>query len=370
MKNTLKIAITIDFNISPFSNGLQQNIIFLQKLLEGINDFESYLLFKGDPQKYKFLKKNCCKPINEILNKDSNDFDLIILMGINLNEKTIKKLKEINPELKIVLMQCGNQVAHDIDNSVYRNNLNSIMPPMKGLDAVWTLPQHDMNQQYVKNYFRCEKIIEVPYIWNNFFIENQITNQKINPENLIFKNDKSIIILEPNLTYQKSCLIPIFIAEEFERSYPGEINSCNVIGGKTMDNNDYLINLIISLDIYKKRKNFIKFQARMPFINAVLNYGSIVISHQIQNDLNYLYFDALYLNIPLIHNSRRLSNYGFYYENHNITEGAVLLKDCLENHKNNLNNQKLKSHDLFEKHSINNINNQKSYVEIIRSLIN
>ena len=184
------------------------------------------------------------------------------------------------------------------------------------------------------------------------------------------KNDKSIIILEPNLTYQKNCLIPIFIAEEFERINPGEIDSCNIIGGKTIENNDYLISLIMSLDIYKKRKNYIKFYDRMPFLNAVFNYGSIVISHQIQNDLNYLYFDALYLNIPLIHNSERLSKFGFYYKNHNISEGAMLLKDCLENYKNNLNNQKLNSQELFFKHSIDNIQNTKTYLEIIRSVIN
>ena len=201
MHNKIKIGITIDFNISPFSNGLQQNIIFLQKLLENIIDLESYLLFKGEPQKYNFLENNYITPLDEILNENNNNFDLIILMGITLNEKIINKLKEINPELKIILMQCGNQIAHDIDNSVYRNNLNSIIPPMRGLDAVWTLPQHDINQQYVKNYFKCEKILEVPYIWNNFFIEHQINNQKISREDLLIKNDKSIIILEPNLTY-------------------------------------------------------------------------------------------------------------------------------------------------------------------------
>ncbi len=369
MKNTIKIGITIDFNISPFSNGLQQNIVFLQKLFEDIIDFESYLLYRGDPQKYKFLEENACKPINEILSTNENSFDLIILMGITLNEEIINKLKEINPQIKIILMQCGNQVAHDIDNSIYRNNLNSIMPAMRGLDAVWTLPQHAMNRQYVKNYFKCEKIVEVPYIWNNFFIEHQIKNQKINRDNLIFKNNKNIIILEPNLTYQKNCLIPIFIAEEFERIKPGKINSCNIIGGKTIENNEYLISLIITLDIYKKRKNYIKFQDRMPFLSAVSNYGSIVISHQIQNDLNYLYFDALYLNIPLIHNSERLSEYGSFYNNHNINEEALLLKDILENYKDNLTHQKIKSQKLFSKHSIDNINNKKSYIEVIKSML-
>ena len=66
MSNKTKIGITIDFNISPFSNGLQQNIIFLQKLLEDLDNVHPYLLFTGDPNKYKFTNQFSCRPLEEI----------------------------------------------------------------------------------------------------------------------------------------------------------------------------------------------------------------------------------------------------------------------------------------------------------------
>tara|TARA_B000000532_G_C18859705_1_gene403519 strand:+ start:607 stop:1725 length:1119 start_codon:yes stop_codon:yes gene_type:complete len=371
MHDNTKIGITVDFNISPFSNGLQQNIIFLQKLLEDLDNIQTDLLFTGNPNKYQWINKSSCKPLEEILKSDAKNYDLIILMGITMNENKINELRRKNPNLKIIFMHCGNQVAHDIENSIYRNNLNRLITPMRGLDAIWTLPHHELNKQYIKNYFKCEKVLEVPYLWENFFIEDQINTQKINREDLIinFKKNKNIVILEPNLTYQKNCLIPIFIVEEFERNNPGEINKCNVMGVKNLDNTDYLLSLIISMDIYKKRKNFIKFQDRVPFVNAVSNYGSIVISHQIQNDLNNLYFDTLYLDLPLIHNSERISEFGYYYENHNISDAALLLEECLKGHYNNLDYYKSNNQKFFLKHSIKNLNNKKAYFKFIENVI-
>ena len=369
MNNKIKIGITINLDVSPFSNGLQQNIIFLHQLLDSIENVNSYLLSNGDIQKYKFIKESSFISLKEVLNGNNLEFDLIILMGITFNQINIDNLKQKNPKIKFVLMQCGNQVSHDIENSIYRNKLKTLIPPIRRLDAIWTLPQHDLNQQYVRNYFKCEKVIEVPYIWNEFFIQHQLKNENINSEDIIFKKINNIVILEPNLTYQKNCLIPIFIAEEFERKYPKKIHSCNVIGGKTIKQNEYLISIIMNLDIYKKRNDYIQFHSRKPFLNAVTNYGSIIISHQIQNNLNYLYFDALYLNLPLIHNSERISEFGYFYNNHNITEAALLLEKSLEDHKNNLNYYKLNSEKLFLKHSIKNHINIKTYMEIIESII-
>lgn len=369
MNNIIKIGITINLDISPFSNGLQQNIIFLHKLLNSIENIDSYLLSKGDTHKYNFIKESSFIPLKDFLYSDNCEFDLIILMGISIDQIDIDNLKQKAPKIKFILMQCGNQICHDIENSIYRNKLKSLIPPLRGLDAIWTLPQHDLNQEYVRNYFRCEKVIEVPYIWNEFFIEYQLNNENIKPEDFIFKKINNIVILEPNLTYQKNCLIPIFIAEEFERKHPKIINTCNVIGGKTIKQNEYIVSIIMNLDIYKKRNEYIKFHGRKPFLNAITNYGSTIISHQIQNNLNYLYFDALYLNLPLIHNSERISEFGYFYNNHNITEAALLLEKSLKDHKNNLNYYKLNSEKLFLKHSIKNYSNKKTYMQIIESII-
>ena len=57
-----------------------------------------------------------------------------------------------------------------------------------------------------------------------------------------------------------------------------------------------------------------------------------MISYQENCELNYIYLEALYLGIPLIHNSKILENAGYYYEGINIDEGAVKLEKAITNH--------------------------------------
>ncbi len=92
------------------------------------------------------------------------------------------------------------------------------------------------------------------------------------------------------------------------------------------------------MDIYEKRKGFLKCIDRNPFLNSINKYGGLVISHQFNNELNYIYFEALYLSLPLIQNSDFLSNYGYYYYYYDcdIDKGANWIKYILDNHKNNI----------------------------------
>ena len=44
-----------------------------------------------------------------------------------------------------------------------------------------------------------------------------------------------------------------------------------------------------------------------------LGSRTIILSHQLKCELNYLYFEALYLGLPLLHNSPMISEYGYFY---------------------------------------------------------
>ena len=72
--------------------------------------------------------------------------------------------------------------------------------------------------------------------------ENQINN-------LSYEKNKSILILEPNLSIIKNCLLPLYIVENYERKHPNILNSCNIMGGKGIVDNHYFIRLIL-LEIF------------------------------------------------------------------------------------------------------------------------
>ena len=309
----ITIGLTVDFDIKFYANGLQQNIVFLKKLLNNLENIDSTYIYAGNIPKEDFISQNRCLPYKEFLDKKYKDFDLIILMGFWFDQKTIDKVKS-SRNTKFVLMQCGNQFIENSMRSVHNyEKINYLNNFLIGIDSVWILPQHSQNKTYMKTFYRVENVREAPCIWDSIFIDKQIKELNNQGENIddYTQNLKNIIILEPNLSIIKNCLLPIYIVESFERKFPKMLSSCNIIGGKNIAESHYFIRLILQLDIYQKRKNFLKATARYKFVEAVKNFGSVIISHQLENDLNYLYFDALYLNLPLIHNSARLKKYGY-----------------------------------------------------------
>ena len=53
----------------------------------------------------------------------------------------------------------------------------------------------------------------------------------------------------------------------------------------------------------------------------------LVLSHQHDNALNYMYFEVLHAGFPLVHNSPYLSDCGYYYDDSDgFTAGNLVVK--------------------------------------------
>ena len=80
-KLNLNIGLTINFGVKYFSNGLQQNILFLKKLFDNIENINPTFIFTGEIPKEEFVSKNNCIRYEEFVNGEHKKFDLVILMG-------------------------------------------------------------------------------------------------------------------------------------------------------------------------------------------------------------------------------------------------------------------------------------------------
>ena len=372
MSKKINIGITIDFNIKFHANGLQQNIIFLKKLLDGIENIYPKYIFVGELSKEDFIKPENCIHLDKFVSQEYIKFDLIILVGFWFKQKIINDIKENNKEIKFILLQCGNQFIENSMRSVHHyEKVSHLNDRLEGIDGLWTLPQHSQNITYMKTYYGINNVREVPCIWDSLFIDKQIKELGLEKEKILStgKGIKNIIILEPNLSIIKSCLLPIFIVETFENKFPKILESCNLISGKKIIENHYFIRLILKLNIFQKRKNFLKATPRYKFTEAVRFFGKLVISHQIENDLNYLYFDALYLNLPLVHNSVRLRDYGYFYPQHNIEIAVSKIDFILENHERNLPAYELNCKKVLNEYSVSNESNKQNYLCAINEVL-
>jgi hypothetical protein len=77
--------------------------------------------------------------------------------------------------------------------------------------------------------------------------------------------------------------------------------------------------------------------------------------------------EALYLGIPLIHNSKILENAGYYYEGINIDEGAVKLEKALTNHDKD--DYKNRSDKVLKTFDYGNEKNIKLYNNLVKNVI-
>ena len=369
----VKVGITINFDIKFHANGLQQNIVFLKNLLSNIDNLDPFYIYTGSIPQEDFILKEQCVSYDDFVSHAHSEYEIVILMGFWLDQKIINKLKKINKEIKLVLMQCGNQFVENSMRSVhYYEKVDYINNYLEGIDSIWMLPQHSQNITYMRTFYRVDNIKIAPCIWDPIFIDNQIKELPFENKEINFSSvkNKSVLIMEPNLSLIKNCLLPLYIVESYERKHSNILNSCNIMGGKGIVQNQYFIRLILQLDIYQKRKNFLKAHNRYNFVDSVRSFGSIIISHQLENDLNYLYFDALYLNLPLIHNSLRLKNFGYYYPHNDVEIASEQINEIINNHEKNISEYDVKTKKLIKSYGINNERNKKEYLKLINDELN
>ncbi|MFD0881782.1 DUF2827 family protein [Variovorax dokdonensis] len=56
----------------------------------------------------------------------------------------------------------------------------------------------------------------------------------------------------------------------------------------------------------------------------------IVLSHQIENPLNYFYLDVCWQGYPLVHNASLCADLGYYYEANQVAQGASHVQEILD----------------------------------------
>ena len=70
--------------------------------------------------------------------------------------------------------------------------------------------------------------------------------------------------------------------------------------------------------------------------------------------MNYTYLEALYFNIPLVHNSEYIKTAGYYYPDYEIQLGAKALHEALTYHDKNLESYKKSAQEVLYRYSPKN----------------
>lgn len=383
--NNTKIGITLDLPenaSSMFSNGIRQNVLFFGELLVNIG-YDCYFIIDDKKfnlevttellysSNFKYIKKSSILSVN---------FDLVVIMGYEIEPEIIKQLRYV--KTKVIYYLCGNTYIMDSEKILYdqhsaRDCLTYINKTGYVLyDEIWCIPQMtNTNKHYIQTLQRC-KCIEVPFIWSENAIKFAMIAEKKTYDELMYKNSedicKRIVIFEPNISIMKWCFPSLLVCENAYRknnSLIKQVYANNITDIKTGINNFNLVSfnkIANNLDLCTDKK--ISIETRYPTLSFISKHADIAVSHQWENNLNYLYFDLAWMGHPIVHNASLCKNVGYYYDQFNYEEGGEILTECIKTHDINLDTYIINNRNAINQFLTTNIDLQNKYTQLIQSL--
>ncbi|OKH19073.1 DUF2827 family protein [[Limnothrix rosea] IAM M-220] len=367
---------------TKFNSGLEQNTYYLVSLLRSIPEYEvSYVLVSDSCLDESIQNQNQLNddtPLVELKALDPKlnnpvQYDVLIHAESYLPENFIKAIKErfstkfVNLLVGIVMWGLMEDIIYNIKDR-YVGALPMYAPGI--IDEQWINPQHAYHKEYVETLTKSNVAI-LPYIYEPWFLQKlENLRKKNNPDfdpQYSPESDKHIGILEANINLVKNAVIPVSIVESLYSQ------DKKALKRKTVriycSNNLRERQAFQHLFNYFEGKSLFTSEARFA-VPDILHFDcDFIVSHQHLCSLNYLYLDALYYNIPLIHNSDTLKEYGYYYPNFDVKKGAEALKEALENHDSRLEEYAKQAAKALNKFSVSNKRNINGYKKIINKLI-
>ena len=381
----MKIGLTLnmpDDIKSLFSNGIRQNVLYLGELLCNIG-YDCYFILDDKNcnqqiidklfylDKFKYIKYSNIFPM---------DFDVIISIGYEMDVSIIKQLKYMNT--KIIAYLCGNSYFIDTEKILYNQHksrdsgkyINKNDEPL--YSQIWSIPQMVNTNKYYWQTLHRAKCIEVPFIWSENAIRLAIITENKTYDDLLYKtNDNTnnkIAIFEPNISLMKWSFPALLICENAYRTNNNVIKQVyvNNISDKKTGINDFNLDaftkIVNNLDLCLDKK--ISIEGRYNTLSFMSEHASVVVSHQWENNLNYIYFDLAWMGWPIIHNASLCKDVGYYYEQFNYEEGGHKLIEACSNHDSNLEKYIIKNRSAITPFLTTNIDLQNKYIKLISGL--
>jgi hypothetical protein len=332
--NGLRVGITIGLHHEAetlWNNGIKQNAAFLAEALRHCPQVERVVLVNTtavavtdalpwDRARYPTLSFEAAK----------DDLDVLIELGGQIDGAQTAYLKQRN--VRLVSYCCGFEYVHAMEAVLFRKPMwGEALFVNQRYDDVWIIPQvANISQSYFEVLRRKPGRV-VPFVWSPMFLDERVKDLPNAGEYRPHEGARRLSVMEPNLNVVKFCLYPALIAELAYRQRPERIALLQVTNAEQIarDSVDFIA-LMNQLDIVRDHKAVFLGRRETPVFLA--ENTDIVISHQLENPLNYFYLEVCWQGYPLIHNASLCSDLGYYYQGNDADEGARRVVEALETH--------------------------------------
>jgi hypothetical protein len=367
----LTIGITIGLHRPDetlWNNGIKQNALFLAEALRHCPGVGSVLLVNTTSVPVTSALPWDLSRWPTLQFADAKDaIDVLIELGGQIDGARTDYLKERG--VRLVSYCCGFEYIHAAEAMIFGKSLWGGNLFVNGrYDDLWFIPQVASNTQSYLEVMRRLSGCVIPFVWSPEFLD---AHSRKFPEGGVYRprqGPRRLAVMEPNINIVKFCLYPILIAELVYRQRPNDIERLQVTNALTMAQNHVdFIALMNQLDIVRGHKAV--FTDRYDTPSFLAQYTDIVISHQLENPLNYFYLEVCWLGYPLIHNAALCSDLGYYYEGNNASHGAAQVCRAIDNHDLEAVAYRLSQRQLIRRYAPDSDDVVRSYQALLDKLM-
>ena len=289
-----------------------------------------------------------------------------IEIGMSIDPGLRKFLKMTGA--KICKLYLGNILNIDIETPVFYPGMNFSHHVVGEMEEIWVSPHYGQHSEYASVLNHVDpargKPLIAPYIWDPCILtdneKRQLAWRPPQPGEI-----EKIIIMEPNISFQKSSLVPIMAMERWFRKHPGWNGEIHIFNGERMMNTPLFKESILpSLDLQKAGK--LKMYGRKDILSILKDFPSATfLLHQWNNEYNYMLFELFWSGFPVVHNAQAWSNFGYCYKGSDLEEIGRLYDNIIQGHAHKQEAYRCHAKVLAWKHSPYNPEVQAEWARLL-----
>lgn len=368
-----KVVLLATANITDdniFCNGLFQNVVLLYRMFEAMA-WTPLLIVNEKPKNLDKVPpqiRACRVVCAEELLKQPIPIYAYIEIGMSIDPTVRKFLKMIGS--KICKLYLGNILNIDIETPVFYPDMNFAHHVIGEIDRVWVSPHYAQHDQYANSLnhvaLSAPETQIGPYVWDPSFVTDD--GKRYLSWRPTMPDEKEVIVItEPNISFQKSAVIPLLMIDRWYRKMGRSWNGRVVVvnGPRILQIPHFKQNVYDTLDIVKDGK--VEMADRKDIVTTLKTYpNATFICHQINNEFNYMVMELLWLGFPVLHNARSWDAYGYYYPGSDLDAGGELITQLRTKHVEFLEIYKAHARALAWRHSPYNADVQKAWEKLLQ----
>jgi GR25 family glycosyltransferase involved in LPS biosynthesis len=225
----------------------------------------------------------------------------------------------------------------DIETTAY--NCRQTGRNLEGISAIWSADIYTTpdDVDYLQSLYPSIPIEIVPWLWTPSIVEAYCTEKKSPLWLQVYKATEqsqwSIHITESNFTNTSSCILPLVILRNAYNLKPIPISAVNLHNTDHIKDNKFFQENVFKHTAINDNIEY-RFIGRQRIVDWTYDPRSIILSHSRFVNLKTANLEAVWVGIPVIHNSKILKELGngleqLYYDNNHVGGASECLHKAI-----------------------------------------